>query len=89
MITKLMGQVLAEMSIESRGMVRKWVRSKTKDLVDLESMLKKDTIEEAYEKYEWHFIFKAAMVTHMNADCTVDETTILECQEKTITELKY
>jgi hypothetical protein len=54
----------------------------------MQSALKADNIEEAYEKYDWLFVFEAAMVTHMHADCNVDKTTILERQEKTINELK-
>jgi hypothetical protein len=50
--------------------------------------LKANTIDEAYEKYDWLFVFEAAMVTHLHANCTVDDTTILEHQEKAITELK-
>ena len=88
MITKLMGQVMADMTSESRRMVMKWSRTEAKDPKDPESALKADTIEEAYEKYDWLFIFEAAMVTHLHADCTVDETTILERQEKAINKLK-
>jgi hypothetical protein len=87
-ITKMMGQVMADMTTESRRMVMKWVRSEAKDPSEPKSALKADNIEEAYEKYDWLFIFKAAMVTHMHAACTVDETTILERQEKAITKLK-
>ena len=87
-ITKLMGQVMADMTSESRRMVMKWVRKEEKNLSDPESVLKADTIEEAYQKYDWLFIFEAAMVTHLHADCTVDETTILERQEKAIAKLK-
>ncbi len=85
-ITKLMGQVMADMTSESRRMVMKWVRNETKDLTDPESILKANNIDEAYEKYDWLFIFEAA--THLHADCTVDDTTILECQEKAISKLK-
>jgi hypothetical protein len=88
MITKLMGQVMADMTSESRCMVMKWVRNENKDENDPESALKADNIEEAYEKYDWLFVFEAALVTHMHADCNVDETTILERQEKTIKKLK-
>jgi hypothetical protein len=84
MITKLMGQVMADMTSESRRMVMKWARMEAKDPKDPESALKADTIEEAHEKYDWLFIFEAAMVTHLHADCTVDETTLLERQEKAI-----
>jgi hypothetical protein len=87
-IMQLMGQVMADMTAESRRMVMKWVRTETKDPNDLESAFKADTIEEAYEKYDWLFVFEAAMVMHMHADCTVDETTILERQEKAINKLK-
>jgi len=88
MITKLMGQVMADMTAESRHMVMEWTRLDAKDPADPESALKADTIKEAYEKFDWLFIFEAAMVTHLHADCTVDETTILECQEKAINKLK-
>jgi hypothetical protein len=79
---------MADVTAESRRMVMKWVRSETKDPNDPESALKADTIEEAYEKYDWLFVFEATMVTHMHADFTVDERTILERQEKAINKLK-
>ena len=59
----------------------KWARTETKDTTNPESALKANTIEEAYEKYDWLFIFEAAMVLHLHADFTVDEANILECQE--------
>ena len=77
-ITKLMGQVMADMTSESRCMLMNWVHNEMKDLTNPESMLKADNIDEAYEKYDWLFIFEAAMVTHLHADYTVDDTTILE-----------
>jgi hypothetical protein len=87
-ITKVIGQVMADIASESRCMVMKWVRSETKEPADPESALKADTIEKAYEKYDGLFVFEAAMVMHLHADCTVDETTILEHQEKAIAKLK-
>ncbi len=88
-ITKVMGQVLGDMTSESRIMVMKWTRTEAKDPLDPESALKADDIKEAYEKYGWLFIFEAAMVTHLHSDCTVDATTILERQEKAINKLKH
>jgi hypothetical protein len=87
-ITKLMGQVMADMTPESRCMVMKWMHSEIKDPTDPESALKADNIEEAYAKYEWLYVFEVAMVTHLHADCTVNDTTILERQEKAIANLK-
>jgi hypothetical protein len=87
-ITKLMGQVMADMTPDSRCMVMKWSHSKIKDPTDPESALKADKIKEAYEKHDWLYVFEAAMVTHLHADCTVDNTTILEHQEKAVTKLK-
>jgi hypothetical protein len=49
-ITMLMGQVMTDMTIESRRMVVKWVRSETKDSADPESVSKADTIKEAHEE---------------------------------------
>ncbi len=83
-----MGQVMADMTSESRHMVMKWVHNEMKDLTDPESILKADNIDEAYEKYDWLFIFEAAIVTNEHADCTVDDTSILEHQEKAISKLK-
>ncbi len=83
-----MGQIMGDMTPESRRMVMKWTHSEIKDPADPESALKADNINEAYEKYDWLFVFEAAMVTHLHADCTVDDTTILERQEKAITKLK-
>jgi len=87
-ITKLMGQVMADMTPESRRMMMKWTRSEIKDPTDPESALKADNNKEAYAKYDWLYVFEAAMVTHLHADHTVDDTTILEHQEKAITKLK-
>jgi hypothetical protein len=87
-ITKLMGQVMADMTAESRRMIMKWHRTEPKDPNDPASALMADTIEEAYQIYDWLFIFEAAMVTHLHADCTVDATAILERQEKAIQKLK-
>jgi hypothetical protein len=47
-----------------------------------------DTIDEACHIYDWLFVFEAAIVTHLQADCTVDATAILERQEKVINKLK-
>jgi len=66
---------MADMTSESRCMVMKWVHSEIKDPADPETALKADTTEEAYEKYDWLFVFEAAMVTHLHANCTVDDTT--------------
>ena len=85
---KAHGQVMADMTSESRCMAMKWVRSEMKGTLDLEIILKADTIEEAYEMYDWLFIFKAAIVTHLHADYTVNETTILKHHEKALDKLK-
>lgn len=69
-------------------MVMKWKRTEPKDPNDPASALMADTIEEAYQLYNWLFIFEADMVTHLHADCTVDMTAILERQEKAINKLK-
>jgi hypothetical protein len=74
-ITKLMGQVMGDMTVESRRMIMKWKRTEPKDPM---SAFMADTIEEAYQIYDWLFVFEAAMVTHLHADCTVDVTAILE-----------
>jgi hypothetical protein len=87
-ITKLMGQVMGDMTAESRRMVMKWSRTEPKDPSDPESAMMADNIDEAYQIYDWLFVFEAAMVTHLHADCTVDATTILERQEKAINKLK-
>jgi hypothetical protein len=88
MITKLMGQVMGDMTAESRRMVMKWKQTEPKDPHDPLSALMADTIEEAYQIYDWLFVSEAAMVTHLHADCTVDATAILERQEKAINKLK-
>jgi hypothetical protein len=87
-ITKLMGQVMGDMTAESCRMIMKWKRTDPKDPNDPMSALMADTIEEAYQMYDWLFIFEAAMVTHLHADCTVEATAILERQEKAIQKLK-
>jgi hypothetical protein len=87
-ITGLMGKVLGDMTAESRRMVMKWQRTDTKDPYDPESALKANNINEAYQKYDWLFVFEAAMVTHLHADCTVDTTAVLERQEMALNKLK-
>jgi hypothetical protein len=87
-ITKLMGQVMGDMMAESRRMIMKWSRTEPKDPKDRTSALMADTIDQAYQKYDWLFVFEAAMVTHLHADCTVDAMAILERQEIAINKLK-
>jgi hypothetical protein len=87
-ITKLMGQVMGNMTVESRRMIMKWKQTEPKDPNDPMSAFMADTNEEAYQIYDWLFVFEATMVTHLHADCTVDVTAILERQEKAIQKLK-
>lgn len=47
-----------------------------------------DNIKEAYQKYDWLFIFEAAMVTHLHADTSVDGTAIMKWQELAQEKLK-
>jgi hypothetical protein len=61
MITSLMGKFLGDMTAESRQMIMKWQRVEAKDPNDPESILKADNIEEAYQIYDWLFVFEAAM----------------------------
>jgi hypothetical protein len=88
MITSLMGKVLGDMTAESRQMIMKWQCVEAKDPNDPESILKADNIEEAYQLYDWLFVFEAAMVTHLHADCTVNATAVLERQEMALNKLK-
>jgi hypothetical protein len=87
-ITNLMGKVMGDMTAESRRMIMKWKRTEAKDPNDPLSALMANTIEEAYQIYDWLFVFEAAMVTHLHADCTVDATAILELQDMAINKLK-
>jgi hypothetical protein len=87
-ITKLMGQVMADMTPESKCMVMKWTRRQIKDPSEPESALKAENIGEAYAIYDWLYVLEAAIVTHLLADFTVVDTMILKCQEKVITNLK-
>jgi hypothetical protein len=48
-ITKLMGQVMGDMTTESRRMVMKWSRTEPKDSSDPESAMMADNIDEAYQ----------------------------------------
>jgi hypothetical protein len=87
-ITGLMGKVLADMTVESQRMVQNWKRMEAKDPYDPQSVLMADNMEEAYQKYDWLFVFEAAMVTHLHADSSVDGTAILERQELAQEKLK-
>jgi hypothetical protein len=73
-----MVQVMGDLTAESRHMIMKWTRTEPKDPADPTGVLMADTIEEVYHIYDWLFVFKAAIVTHLHADCTVDATAILE-----------
>ncbi len=66
----------------------KWQRVEAKDPNDPESILKADNIEEAYQIYDWLFVFEAAMVTHLHADCTINATAVLEHQLMALNKLK-
>jgi hypothetical protein len=88
MITSLMGKIMGDMTAELRRMVMKWKRTEPKDPTDPQSALMADDIEEAYQIYDWMFVFEAAMVMHLHADCTVDATAVLERQEMAINKLK-
>jgi hypothetical protein len=83
-----MGQVMGDMTAESQQMIMKWRRTEPKDSNDPTSALMADSIEEAYQIYDWLFVFEAAMVTHLHGDCTMDATAILERQEKVLNKLK-
>ena len=87
-ITGLMGKVLSDMTAESRRMVQNWKRTEKKDPTDPRSVLIADNIDEAYKKYDWLFVFEAAMVTHLHADSSVDGTAALERQELAQEKLK-
>jgi hypothetical protein len=63
-------------------------RTEAKDPNDPASALMGDTIDKAYQVYDCIFVFDAAMVTHLHADCTINATAILERQEKAIQKLK-
>jgi hypothetical protein len=50
-------------------MEMKWQQTEPTDPNDPMSALMADTIEEAYQIYDWLFVFEATMVTHLHADC--------------------
>jgi hypothetical protein len=81
MITKLKGQVIGDMTAESRRMTIKRKRTEPKDPTDPQSALMEDTIEEAYEKHDWLYMLEAAMVMHLREDCTIDAAAVSKCQE--------
>jgi hypothetical protein len=60
-----MGQVMGDMTTESRWMIMKWKRTEPTDPNNPASAITADTIDEAYQKYVWLFIFEAVMVTHL------------------------
>jgi hypothetical protein len=87
-ITGLMGKVLADMTVELRRMIQNWKQTEPKDPADPQSDLMADNMDDAYQKYDWLFVFEAAMVTHLHADSLVDGTAILEHQELAQEKLK-
>lgn len=83
------GQGVGRHTVESRRMVQNWKRTEPKDPANPLSTLVADNIEEAYQKYDWVFVFEAAMVTHLHADSSVDGTAILERQQLNKTDLSH
>jgi hypothetical protein len=79
---------MGNMTAESHRMVITWKRTEPKDPDNPMSALMVDKIEEAYQMYDWLFVFEVAVVTHLHADCTMDATALLERQEKAIKKLK-
>jgi hypothetical protein len=47
-----------------------------------------DDMEEAFDKQDWIFVFKVAIATHLQLDAAVDETAVLQRQEKQLERLK-
>ena len=70
------------MSTDSRQRVLSWKRTTPTDLTDSLSGLIAEDMEAAYGLQDWLFVFEAAMVTHLQVDAAVDETAVLQRQEK-------
>ena len=87
-ISTIIGSALADMSIDSRQKVITWKRASPTDPADPQKGLIADDMEEAYEKQDWLFVFEAAMATHLQVDAGVDETAVLQRQEKQLEKLK-
>ena len=88
MISTIIGSTLADMSIDSRQKVIAWKRANPTDPADPQKGLIADDMEEAYEKQDWLFVFEAAMATHLQVDAAVDDTAVLQRQEKQLEKLK-
>jgi hypothetical protein len=87
-ISTIMGSALADMSIDSRQRVLSWKYVIPTDPSDPQAGLVANNIEQAYEKQDWLFVFEAAMVAHLQVDVAIDETAVLQRQEKQLEKLK-
>ncbi len=74
------GRVLADMSTNYWNRVINWRRSSSTDPTDPQLRLIADNTEEADKKEDFFFVFKVAMVTHLQVDSVVNDTTILQWQ---------
>ena len=88
MISTIIGRALADMSIDLRQRIITWKRVHQTDPTDPLKGLIADNMEEAYDKQDWLFVFEAAMATHLQVDAAVDETAVLQRQERQLDKLK-
>ena len=88
MISRRIGRALSDMSLDSRQRIITWKRVHQIDPTDPLKGLIADNMEEAYDKQDWLFVFKAAMATHLQVDAAVDETAVLQRQERRLDKLK-
>ncbi len=74
MTSLIMGQVLADMTVDYRRMVMHWQRMSI-DPNDPQKLMKAKDMTEAYAIYDWLFVFEVMMVTHLHADDKLNATT--------------
>lgn len=75
-IGKIIGDILQDMSVDSRRMVEGWKRPEPIDEDDEEKDLIADNLDEMYKKGDYLFLFEAAQATHLQVGSSTEETVI-------------
>ena len=91
LINKLIGEILGNMSVDSRRTVENWVRDPDEEVI-LSGGEKREWIansmSQAREIGDWLFVFEAIQRTHLVMPMPKDDTAIEERRETLITKLK-
>ncbi len=85
--SNIIGLTLANMTIDSIQRIVNWKCTTITIIATTEVKTTAMNVEEAYEKQNWLFVFKATIATHLPVDVAVDKTTILQRQDMQLNKL--